>query len=322
MDLHDLNEFDGKSHPPLKEDPGEFKASEDAGPRRQRRSERGILVTLRRWLRRPWLVMLGVALVVVAGVGIWAMAWRSAGESAEAVAIGEEPVLSPEEVAAAMLPEQVAEAFLAAESLEERLKWTRDGEAVRGLMEGEGVAEAVAVYPLTWTELKFMGVARTKTQAFDMFQAVLEDGSSRLVAVVDLDEGPRVDWAAFARYQPESWESIMGNGAREEPVSVRAFVELSDYYNYEYADEEEWTCYKITSPDLEGRLFGYGRRGEKWDDDLRAFLKMMTPAGGRPRLQRVVMELEVGEDLAERGQVRIKEVGQFGWVEERAAREF
>lgn len=322
MDLRDLNEFDGKSHPPLKGDPGAFKGSQEAGPRRRRRSRPEVIPGLGAFLRKPWVLMLSLVLVGVIGLSVGSLAWQSAGErkgpregerdlGAAGVA-GAQKGLAKDEVVS---PVAAAEAFLAAESLEERLEWTRNGEETRALMEADGVAPEIALFPIARVDLISMGIVRTETHIYDLFGCLLENGSSRLVAVVMTDEGPRVDWEAFARHQPETWEAILGKGAREEPVLVRVFVERSDYYNFEYEDEELWTCYRITSPDLDVPLFGYGKREETWNEELRAFLERMTPIEGPERRQWVVMRLEVGEHLAERGQVRIRELVTYGWVE-------
>jgi hypothetical protein len=199
--------------------------------------------------------MIGV--VLVAGFGIWvgSLAWRSS----ERIVVSEVAKMAGER-SEVVLPIDAGRAFPNAETMEERLKWTRRGERVWPLMGGEAVAPEVVGLPIKVSALTFMGQVLAGKMQFTNFHVVMAGGGSRLLAVVETKAGPGVDWECFARYQPVSWEKILSEGTGGKAVPVRAFVQASDYYNFEYADEKKWSCYEINTPDLESRRFAYADR--------------------------------------------------------------
>ncbi|MEM7144737.1 MAG: hypothetical protein AAF591_06355 [Verrucomicrobiota bacterium] len=322
MDPNDGELRDGKSHPDLKGDPGTFRPARVAG-RSQERGQADLFPWFTRFMARPWVKILSVALVIGIGIWVWSLAWRSA-ESESAVAARERGAEVAEgEVAEVVepdvLPADAVQGFLEAETVEERLAWTRRAERVSGLMNGESVSSDAVALPIDVQGVNFMGRVLADKKAYFNFHVVLGDGGSRLLAVVPTEAGPRVDWEVFARYQPMGWERILGEGTGEEGVPVRVFVSASDYYNYGYGDEEEWSCYELNSPDLEERMFVYAERDAEFDSELREFLGAHN--GNREERapvhrQRMIVRIRVDSEEAKRGQARLLDVVQYGWVED------
>ncbi|MEM8956042.1 MAG: hypothetical protein AAGD22_17940 [Verrucomicrobiota bacterium] len=248
------------------------------------------------------------------------MAWQSSrvGDGVEKSALGVSGEAAVDgEMGVDVFPMDVARGFLEAENLEERLRWTRLPDLVGELIGGGEVAAELGAYPIGFRGLRFMTRARAGSMEYHLFHVIMEeDGGSRLIAVVETSEGRRVDWETFVRYQPVGWDEILSQGTGGEVVPVRAFVSASDYYNYEYADGEKWSCYEIISPDIEGRLFGYAARDSEFDESLRHYLEARRGADGRALQQRVILKIRGEEEGVGRvnRQVEIADLEQYGWV--------
>lgn len=83
----------------------------------------------------------------------------------------------------------------------------------------------------------------------------LKDGKAnvRLAMLVPDHQGVwKMDFDAFARSCRPSWKEIVASKAVE--AEVRVFVAKDSYFNGPFADESEWICYAIASPDMTGVL--------------------------------------------------------------------
>lgn len=66
------------------------------------------------------------------------------------------------------------------------------------------------------------------------------------------------------------WESVVGRGDQSfaelkqsrpiEPVMIRAFVRLFEYYNYEFTDSNRYLCVKMIGPNGVDTLYGFAER--------------------------------------------------------------
>lgn len=83
----------------------------------------------------------------------------------------------------------------------------------------------------------------------------LKDGkaSVRLAMLVPDEQGVwKMDFDAFARSCRPSWKEIVASKAVE--AEVRVFVAKDSYFNGPFANESEWICYAMASPDTAGVL--------------------------------------------------------------------
>ena len=115
----------------------------------------------------------------------------------------------------------------------------------------------------------------------------------RLAILTPDSEGHwKVDFDAFARTVTPSWTDLLEKGA--EKGQVRVFVMPDMYYNASFADENQWECYALTTPDLDEALHGYCRKNSDLAATIhslftaennggRATLEIRRVAGGEPR---------------------------------------
>ena len=68
-----------------------------------------------------------------------------------------------------------------------------------------------------------------------------------------------VDWESLAGYSEKSFAEIRQSRPTE-PVQVRAYVRLFEYYNYEFGDADQYLCVKLLSVNGVDTLYGYAER--------------------------------------------------------------
>ena len=69
----------------------------------------------------------------------------------------------------------------------------------------------------------------------------------------------KIDFDAFARTVKPSWQDLMKKGS--DVAQVRVLAAKDSYYNGPFADDKEWVCYGMVSPDTEQILLGYCKVG-------------------------------------------------------------
>ena len=154
-----------------------------------------------------------------------------------------------------LLPQEVAENFTQAMDPKERLQWCRNQDDV-ALLLSSFPEQALKEVP---DSIEKMGEISTGSGLyFHHFAVYFANGDRRLLVLVHTEDGPRVDWETYARHTSESWTDILDG--RVNQALVRVFIKPSNYYNYNYSDEEEWASFSITSPDLEETITAYCER--------------------------------------------------------------
>jgi len=200
-------------------------------------------------------------------------------------------------------PREIADAFLASADAKERLPWVRNPKDVAkrmNLYPEEALNHAVE-------KLTPLGSASVQNMVFARFVAKFPNGNKRLLCVLATDDGPKVDWDAYARYGSASWESILQGTAG--PAEVRVFLKRGYYYTYNYRDDTIWQCYKVISPDTQEPIYVYAR-----SDSQRGKLLAATFLGRRSRNQRMTLTISSSEGGHKHGQFTIDRVHSIGWV--------
>jgi hypothetical protein len=80
----------------------------------------------------------------------------------------------------------------------------------------------------------------------------------------------KVDFDAFARSSDPDWRTILS--ADNPQGEVRVYVAPDNYYNGPFAEESEWSCYGMASPDVEILLMAYCRKDSRQERAMRALL--------------------------------------------------
>ena len=203
-------------------------------------------------------------------------------------------------------PREIADRFLSATTDEERLRWVLNPDGVGELMarfyrDGAGRDEKVV-------GVDKMSEAATGGSVFARFSVSLEGGSKRLLCVPFDESGGGVDFKSYARYCSESWDSLL-DGSVSSGAEMRLFLEKSDYYNHEFADENQWQSLIGTSPELTAPVHLFVRR----DSDSSQFLRNLPH---RPTRYTVAIK-SAGMSHRNR-QFLITKIICPGWVEPRS----
>jgi hypothetical protein len=126
---------------------------------------------------------------------------------------------------------------------------------------------------------------------------------NRLALLTPDEEGKwKIDFDAFARTVTPPWNEFLQS--RVEFALVRVYVAKDSYYNGPFADDKEWICYGIASPDMDDVLMAYCKIGtpqaaamewmlSKDSRMVRATLEIRRVAGAEPR------QFEVSQVLAQ-----------------------
>jgi len=198
-------------------------------------------------------------------------------------------------------PITVAKRFAGTSDIEERLKWTRNPEVIQTRVE-DYPEEARTTASDQVSELNYINAEGLE---YLSYLVKLPNGSRRFLCVVSTDNGPRVDWDAYARFGTETWNTILQGKCKT--ATVRVLPVSSSYYNGRYSDSNRWSAYTLRSPDLEAPLYGYIAKDSELDKHFNSGLR-----GGA---RRAILEIEISPtDIALR-QVDITNVKAFGWLE-------
>ena len=151
--------------------------------------------------------------------------------------------------------EEVARAFVFETDEEKRLCYVRNPERIKQHL--PSYPEQARSIPAK--DIKHMGHSEMNGRAVTAYAAAFEDGGFRMLAVVQTDDGPKVDWDCYARYCSASWEDLT-SGQAEDAV-VRVFVRPGDYHVGQFRDRSKWTCFKLETPDSDHIIYAYAPAG-------------------------------------------------------------
>ena len=198
-------------------------------------------------------------------------------------------------------PKEIAKIFLSLSEPEERLKWVRNPEMMREHMK----SYSEQVLQGTSEQLTPLGMGGTRHFIFARFMVTFSNEDTRSLFVIATPNGPLIDWDAYARYNSASWGDILSG--KSQSAEVRVFVEHSDYYNFLYRDESEWSCYRLTSPDLKDSLYAYAKKRSKQEIAL-ASVQSLNKAIP------VVLGISTTQDGLKHRQITIDRVYAFSWI--------
>ncbi|MCB1278479.1 hypothetical protein [Prosthecobacter sp.] len=98
-------------------------------------------------------------------------------------------------------------------------------------------------------------------------------GSLEVAMLRGPDQKFLIDWESLIGYGEMSFRDFRAKRPTE-PVTMRAYVRLFEYYNYEFSDSKKYLCIKLTSENGESSVYAYcDQRTElaRWlDRDLAA----------------------------------------------------
>jgi len=82
------------------------------------------------------------------------------------------------------------------------------------------------------------------------------DKNRNRLALLVADKGEwKLDFPAFARLATPAWSELLDG--QVESATVRVYAAADQYFNGPFADESQWKCFGIASPDVPDLLYGY-----------------------------------------------------------------
>lgn len=146
---------------------------------------------------------------------------------------------------------------------------------------------------------------------------VLTRGGFRTVVVVNRDfeektidfeesaDGIKIDWESWVGWSEVPWKEFM-EAKGKTACLFRVVLREGSYYNFGFADESKWRCYKLESPDGESSLYGYVERGSLLASELQ-----LSP--DEP-MSRLILRLKFPESATSPNQVIIDSKVADGWA--------
>lgn len=151
--------------------------------------------------------------------------------------------------------ETVARAFLKETDPAKRLRWVRNAEEVKARMAEYPEEARAGVGEIE----KVLGHQSDGAHPVTAFVVAFPSGNVRLLEVVGTEDGPRVDWDAYAGYGTASWEDLWSGKA--ERAVMRVFCEPSSERPAPFEDQGKWTCFRLSGPDMPQVALGFAEVG-------------------------------------------------------------
>lgn len=263
----------------------------------------------------PWGWFVLIALIL-AGAAIWSLAGvKKADVKAAQIRVEAESVLvndEKEEKEAADLIDRldsVTEAFFSATKMEELVPLVRQPERVKPLMEQYYATRPLA--PVSTVRTTILQPLTLDNRAnFWMKSVELTEGQTRNMIVEILDNGePKIDWETLVCYQPMEWDTYVATRPQGKSLDFRVYVELDNFFSHEFADQEKWISFRLTTLDAEETLFGYVPTGSAIASEIIELLKRNQ--GARTSM---VLRLNIPQGLTSRRGVVIEKLMSPRWL--------
>lgn len=203
--------------------------------------------------------------------------------------------------------EKSVRTFLESDSVEERVKWVREPERVKPLMEkyyAGGKIEPEGFDSLNRTNISYRGrflttLVRTGDYLGYHIAIVREGEGEDARYLVDWES-----WAGYSEYSPEE--------ARErkptEPFLMRVVLRRENYFNFDFSDDKMWNGYRMGFRISDESFLAYTAKGSPADKLLD---RLRQDAGSSPYTVRV----RYPENARMDDQVEIVEVVSAGWID-------
>lgn len=117
----------------------------------------------------------------------------------------------------------------------------------------------------------------------------------------------KIDWKSSSLFQAENIENFIHSQSKE-PVEMVVHLSRGNYYNHQWADESQCSCFEITFPGLERKLYGYAGI----DSQVGIQLRILT--GIRDK-STAVIEARFPEHPKDPRQVEIVRIIREEWLE-------
>ena len=123
-----------------------------------------------------------------------------------------------------------------------------------------------------------------------------------------------LDWKSWVGHSDMTLETFAEQGLTETQV-FRVWVEVQDYYRYDYADAAKYRSYRIKDKNEKVHLYGYAENGTPDGESMIRLFRELKKQGEKQRA-RLMLALKFARDTdRRRGQVVISRLINDSWVE-------
>lgn len=196
----------------------------------------------------------------------------------------------------------VARKFLEAATLDDLLPLIRNSEELAPVIRAhhrQSGYKAPGAYKLE----EEAGTFKVKDR-FTSFDIIMGDYSKRPIALELTEEGPLVDWESWVGFCEMPWEKFIAQRTSL-PTLVRVYVEKVFYYNFDFGDDSQWACFRLSRGADEPALFGYCPQ----DSPLLEKLPRKPES-----ISTYILNVRFPDDAKNGEQVIITDVVNLGWV--------
>jgi hypothetical protein len=145
---------------------------------------------------------------------------------------------------------------------------------------------------------------------FWMANVALDNGKVHsLILEIGKSGEARVDWETFVCYQPMPWDAFVRQRPSGVSLDFRVYLENDNFYNYEFANDEQWVCFRLTALGGEEAVFGYA----KAESDVANALLRQLESHGAERVS-LLLRLTIPEGLQSRNGVVIEKLLSPRWL--------
>jgi len=201
--------------------------------------------------------------------------------------------------------EEVAHAFVAETDAEKRLAYVRDPELIKQHL--PSYPEQARSHPAK--DIKYMGHSELNGSVVSAYAAAFEDGSFRMLSVVQTESGPKVDWDSYARYGSASWQDLFSG--KVESAEVRVFVRPGDYHVGQFRDRHQWTCFKLETPDNDRIMYAYAPAASDISKRMQTYVMK-----SRTFRQHMTLKIKSVDGSGKNALFVVDELLAMGWVRE------
>jgi hypothetical protein len=267
---------------------------------------------------RNFIAILAVAAVILVGIVAW---WLMPEKKAPAAVVDAPQSMTPPAAASATTTnngglivappkpllieiESAVKAFLEAPTREEALALVLDPEASARKWDAWFAGEAYAAPG-------FQGIvgdpvtSGTGEGATSLAQVRTGNFKLREIQLVKQDGRLRVDWDSWVAWSEMTWDEFRTKKPTE-PVLFRVQLSAVEYFNFAFNDDNEWSSYRLDSPDGMETMYGYVKRTSDLD-------KRLHPADPADETK-WVLKLKFPPDATRDNQVLIDSVVAEGWL--------
>jgi len=146
--------------------------------------------------------------------------------------------------------------YCAAQTVEERLKYVRQPERVKILMQARYPDGKVPVWNIRNIQLDPL----TMENRADFWRASVEtlpEGTKKFILELPEKGNALIDWEVDVLYQSYDWDRFAHEPPNGESHEFRVQLVPGVLFSHEFSDERKWRCFVLSAPDSDAPLFGY-----------------------------------------------------------------